>query len=62
MAGDARLTRLLLGLGLTDFSMHPRQLLDVKQEIRKAHSNALRTKVAAALNRADAIDPDHLND
>ena len=62
MAGDARLTRLLLGLGLTEFSMHPRQLLDVKQEIRQAHSNALRTKVAAALNRADSIDPDHLND
>lgn len=62
MAGDARLTRLLLGLGLTEFSMHPRQLLDVKKEIRQAHSNALRTKVAAALNRADSIDPDHLND
>ena len=62
MAGDARLTRLLLGLGLTDFSMHPRQLLDVKQEVRRAHSNALRTKVAGALNRAEAIDPDRLND
>lgn len=62
MAGDTRLTRLLLGLGLTEFSMHPRQLLDVKREILSAHSNALRTKVASALNRADAIDPDHLND
>lgn len=62
MAGDTRLTRLLLGLGLTEFSMHPRQLLDVKREILGAHSNALRTKVASALNRADAIDPDHLND
>jgi len=62
MAGDSRLTRLLLGLGLTDFSMHPRQLLDVKQEVRRAHSNALRTKVAGALNRAEAIDPDRLND
>lgn len=62
MAGDARLTRLLLGLGLTEFSMHPRQLLDVKREILGAHSNALRTKVAASLNRADSIDPDHLND
>src|SRR3546814_5803567 len=39
MAGDARLTRLLLGLGLTEFSMHPQQLLDVKREIRRAHSN-----------------------
>ena len=57
MAGDARLTGLLLGLGLTEFSMHPRQLLDVKQQILGAHSNALRTKVAASLNRADTIDP-----
>jgi phosphotransferase system enzyme I (PtsI) len=57
MAGDANLTRLLLGLGLTVFSMHPQQLLDVKREIRDAHSNALRNKVANALNRAHPIDP-----
>ena len=60
MAGDAHLTRLLLGLGLTSFSMHPQQLLDVKREIRGAHSNALRTKVAAALNRGHAVDPNAL--
>jgi len=57
MAGDSNLTRLLLGLGLTVFSMHPQQLLDVKREIRNAHSNALRNKVANALNRAHPIDP-----
>jgi phosphotransferase system enzyme I (PtsI) len=57
MAGDPRLTRLLLGLGLTQFSMHAQQLLDVKREIRQAHSNALRHKVAIALNRALEIDP-----
>lgn len=33
IAGDIRLTRLLLGLGLREFSMHPAQLLAVKQEI-----------------------------
>jgi phosphotransferase system enzyme I (PtsI) len=33
MAGDAKLTRLLLGMGLREFSMHPAQLLSVKQEI-----------------------------
>lgn len=60
MAGDARLTRLLLGLGLTEFSMHPQQLLDVKREVRRAHSNALRVKVAAALNRALPVDLDLL--
>lgn len=57
MAGDSKLTGLLLGMGLTEFSMHPRQLLDVKQQILKAHTNALRTKVAGALNRAESIDP-----
>lgn len=33
MAGDIRMTRLLLGMGLREFSMHPAQLLAVKQEI-----------------------------
>jgi phosphotransferase system enzyme I (PtsI) len=33
MAGDIKHTRLLLGLGLREFSMHPAQLLSVKQEI-----------------------------
>jgi len=33
MAGDTALTRLLLGLGLREFSMHPAHLLAVKQQI-----------------------------
>lgn len=56
MASDMQLTKMLLGLGLTGFSMHPQQLLDVKQEILNAHTNDLRIKVAAALNRAERID------
>jgi phosphotransferase system enzyme I (PtsI) len=36
MAGDTKLTRLLLGMGLREFSMHPAQLLEVKQEILKS--------------------------
>lgn len=36
MAGDPKLTRLLLGMGLRQFSMHPAQLLEVKQQILKA--------------------------
>ena len=36
MAGDARLTRLLLGLGLRILSMHPAHLLAVKQQVLKA--------------------------
>lgn len=61
MAGDANLTRLLLGLGLTEFSMHAQQLLDVKREVRRAHSNALRVKVASVLNRALPVDLATLN-
>src|SRR5580704_7314240 len=33
MAGEARMTRLLLGMGLTNFSMHPAHLLGVKQRV-----------------------------
>jgi phosphotransferase system enzyme I (PtsI) len=33
MAGEVELTRLLLGLGLRQFSMHPAQLLAVKQQV-----------------------------
>ncbi|MFT5140659.1 MAG: phosphotransferase system enzyme I (PtsI) [Lysobacterales bacterium] len=35
LAGDRRFTRLLLALGLTEFSMQPRNLLEVKQVIRE---------------------------
>jgi phosphotransferase system enzyme I (PtsI) len=41
MAGDTKLTRLLLGMGLREFSMHPTQLLAVKQEILNSDLNAL---------------------
>lgn len=33
MAGDVSMTRLLLGMGLRSFSMHPAQILAIKQEI-----------------------------
>ncbi len=41
MAGDTKLTRLLLGMGLREFSMHPAQLLSVKQEILNSDLSAL---------------------
>lgn len=56
MAGDVRLTRMLLGLGLKNFSMPATQIPTIKQEILSSHSAALRLKVASALNRADRID------
>ncbi len=36
MAGDARYTRLLLGMGLKEFSVHPNALLEVKQVITES--------------------------
>jgi len=41
MAGDTDFTRLLLGLGLRAFSMHPAQLLAVKQEVLRADAARL---------------------
>jgi phosphotransferase system enzyme I (PtsI) len=41
MAGDTKLTRLLLGMGLREFSMHPTQLLAVKQEILNSDLGAI---------------------
>lgn len=41
MAGDPAMTRLLLGLGLRSFSMHPAQILPVKQEILRADAGKL---------------------
>ncbi|MBR8019030.1 phosphoenolpyruvate--protein phosphotransferase [Burkholderia multivorans] len=49
MAGDPALTRLLLGMGLTEFSMHPSQLLVVKQEILRAHLKSLEKPTADVL-------------
>ena len=42
MAGDTTLTRLLLGLGLRSFSMHPAQILAVKQEVLRADTVKLK--------------------
>ena len=49
MAGDPALTRLLLGMGLTEFSMHPSQVLLVKQEVLRSHLKTLEKPVADVL-------------
>jgi len=41
MAGDLAMTRLLLGLGLRSFSMHPAQVLAIKQEVLRADTTRL---------------------
>jgi phosphotransferase system enzyme I (PtsI) len=33
MAGETRLTRMLLGMGLRNFSMHPAHILTIKQRV-----------------------------
>ena len=43
MAGDPDLTGLLLGLGLRSFSMHPAQLLLVKQQLLRSDTSQLAT-------------------
>ncbi|MDJ0654780.1 MAG: phosphoenolpyruvate--protein phosphotransferase [Xanthomonadales bacterium] len=45
MAGDPNYTRLLLGLGLRDFSMRPGSLLEVRQVINGANLEDLRQSV-----------------
>ena len=49
MAGDPKLTKLLLGMGLRQFSMHPSQLLEVKQQVMMADAGQLTVRVARIL-------------
>ena len=49
VAGDIKLTRLLLGLGLREFSMHPAQLLSVKQEILNSDITVIEPQVKKIL-------------
>ena len=49
MAGDPKLTRLLLGMGLRIFSMHPSQILKVKSRVLKADINELAPTVRRML-------------
>jgi len=53
MAGDVKLTRLLLGLGLRQFSMHPAQLLAVKQEVLRTNLASVRLLARRMLRVAD---------
>jgi phosphoenolpyruvate-protein phosphotransferase (PTS system enzyme I) len=46
MAGEARFTRLLLGMGLTNFSMHPAHLLTVKQRVLTSDAGEAKSFVA----------------
>ena len=54
MAGDPRYTRLLLGLGLTEFSMHPTALLEIKRVIQDSDVGVLNGVVRRLLRTTDA--------
>lgn len=53
MAGDVSMTRLLLGLGLRSFSMHPSQILAVKQQILRCDTGKLSTWAQSVLAAED---------
>ncbi len=50
MASDAMFTRLLLGMGLEEFSMHPNALAEVKDVILNSDVSSLRPCAEALLN------------
>jgi phosphotransferase system enzyme I (PtsI) len=54
VAGDTKLTRLLLGMGLREFSMHPAQLLSVKQEILNCDLDQIESQVKKILKTFDS--------
>jgi phosphotransferase system enzyme I (PtsI) len=54
MAGDPRYTRLLLGMGLTEFSMHPSALQEVKRVINQSRISTLAPRVDELLQSGDA--------
>ena len=54
MAGDARYTRLLLGLGLREFSMHPAAMLEIKKIVRESNVADLEVRAAEIMRARDS--------
>jgi phosphotransferase system enzyme I (PtsI) len=54
VAGDRKYTRLLLALGLKDFSMHPGRLLEVKQAVRETDIPKARAALSQWFNTTPA--------
>jgi phosphotransferase system enzyme I (PtsI) len=53
MAGDLQMTRLLLGLGLRNFPMHPSQLLPTKERILKTNLAEVQALAQRVLRASD---------
>ena len=56
MAGETKYTRLLLGLGLREFSVHPTTLLEVKQIIIDSNISELQVLAKKALKASNGIE------
>jgi phosphotransferase system enzyme I (PtsI) len=54
MAGDTKLTRLLLAMGLTNFSMHPASILQVKQKILETNIKKIKPLSSKILKSTDS--------
>ena len=59
LAGDPAMTRLLLGMGLRHFSMHPAQLFEVKQRVLTSDTRPLTKQVARLLKQDE---PERIRD
>ncbi len=60
MAGDARFTGLLLGLGLREFSMHPGSLLEVKDRVRRCDRRQMSQTLAPLLEHLEETPAEEL--
>jgi len=54
MAGDSRLTKLLLGMGLRYFSMHPSRILSVKKQVLNSNTQKLESASAKILKTKES--------
>ncbi len=53
MAGDAKLTKLLIGMGLRQLSMHPSHILTVKQQVLNSQMTKLSSNARKVLGLTD---------
>lgn len=53
MAGDAKLTKLLIGMGLRQLSMHPSHILSVKQQVLHSQITTLNSNASKVLGLTD---------
>jgi len=60
MAGDPRYVRLLLAMGLENFSMHPNALLEIKRTINETDLNQLPDNTLQMMHIANTFDADIL--